>query len=187
MLKIKLLISCAADYRRLDLSSLIAVWLVVILIIPGCNYHLSGMNDDEQLFSPLLKNISVEGLPRYDEFRMQLKENILSYRMKVVAPQFATTRIIVKDKKIRQQAITVGDDAKAREYLLTLQLDFYIVVTDAETKKHQYPMQSIQSETTYAYYPQHVSISLNEKNRALTFLNQDLIFKLINYLHTLEV
>ena len=186
MLKIKSLISCAADCRRLDLSSLIVVWLVVILIIPGCNYRLSGMNGNEQPFSPSLKNISIEGLPRYDEFRTQLKENILSYRMKVVAPQSATTRIIVKDKRIRQQAITVGDDAKVREYLLTLQLDFYIVVTDAESKKHRHPIQSIQSETTYAYYPQHVSISLNEKKRALTFLNQELISKLINYLGTLE-
>ena len=181
MSKIKLSISCAAsNYRQRTLATLLA-GVMVSLIVTGCGYHLSGMNNKENLFSPLLKKISIEGLPRYDSFRIQLKKDILSYRIKVLRPEFATTRILVRDKKIEQQAITLGDDAKVREYLLIAKVDFYIAVAGSELKQEQ----SIQSEATYAYYPQHVSISANEKKRALDILYQDMSSKLINRIRTL--
>ena len=180
MSKIKLSILCAANsYQRRTLAILALV--LSSLIITGCGYHLSGMNNKENLFSPLLKKISIEGLPRYDLFRIQLKKDILSYRIKVVKPEFATTRILIKDKKIEQQAITLGDDAKVREYLLIAKVDFYIVVAGTELKQQQ----SIQSEATYTYYPQHVSISANEKKRALDILYQDMSSKLINRIRAL--
>ena len=181
MSKIKLSILCATNsYQRCTLVTILA-GVLSSLIFAGCGYHLSGTNNKENLFSPLLKKTSIEGLPKYDSFRMQLKEDILSYRIKVVEPEFATTRIVVKDKKIEQQAITLGDDAKVREYLLIAKVDFYIAVAGSELKQQQ----SIQSEATYAYYPQHVSISANEKKRALDILYQDMSSKLINRIRAL--
>ena len=178
MSKIKLLTLYAVDMRQRSFITAILSATVIALLTTSCGYRLSGINNEEQLFSPLLKSVSIEGIPRYDSFRMRLKENMLSYRMKVTAPEFATTQIIIKNKEFEQQAITIGDDAKVREYLLIARVDFYIITGDKGSKK-QYPMQSIQSEATYAYYPQHISISLNEKKRAINLLDQDLSSKLI--------
>ena len=158
MSKIKLLTSYAVDAYRFYFITTTSAGLIIALIVGGCSYGLSGANSDAQLFAPVLKNISIEGLPRYDTFRVRLKKDALSYRMEVVSAEFATTKIIVKNKKVKQQAITVGDDAKVREYLVTAHIDFFVIVVNNESPR-QYPLQSIQSETTYAYYPQHVSIA----------------------------
>ena len=184
MSKIKSLTSYAVDAYRLYFITTTSAGILIALIVGGCGYGLSGANSNEQLFAPVLKNISIEGLPRYDAFRVRLKKDALSYRMKVVAAEFATTKIIVKNKEIKQQTITIGDDAKVREYLVTAHIDFFVVIANNESPR-QYPLQSIQSETTYTYYPQHVSISLNEKERALALLNEDLSSKLINRLRIL--
>jgi len=154
------------------------------MLITSCGYRLSGSDNEAQLFSPLLKTISIEGAPRYDAFRMQLKSDLLGYRMKVVAPRSATAGIIIKNKQVKQHVITLGDDTKAREYLLMVRVNFEVVI-NADKAKQKYAMQSIQSATSYAYYPQHVSISANERKRALTFLNQDLSSKLIARLRVL--
>jgi len=151
----------------------------------GCGYRLSGLNNAEPLFSPQLKSVSIEGIARYDSFRMQLKEDVLAYRIKVVPAEFATTRIVIKDKSIEQQAITIGDDAKVREYLLIANIKFYLIINSDHAKQHRSNVQSIQSETSYAYYPQHVSISLNEKKRALDYLDKEMSASLINRLRVL--
>ena len=177
MSKTKLLTSYIANKKQRHFTATMLAGMILALLTTGCGYRLSDINNEGQLLSPLLKNISIEGVPRYDAFRMQLKEDLLSHQIKVVAAHSATT-IVVKNKEIEQQAITIGDDAKVREYLLIVRIDFYIITGGKESKK-QYPMQSIQSETTYAYYPQHISISLNEKKRAMNFLHQDLSSKLI--------
>ena len=180
MLKIKLSILCAASsYRRHILSTILA-GVVASLIVAGCGYHLSGTDDKEYLSSPLLKSVSIEGVPRYDTFRIQLERDLLSYQIKVVKPESATTKITIENKKIEQQAITLGDDAKVREYLLIAQLNFSVT-----TAERQYPAQSIQSETTYAYYPQQISISANEKKRALASLNRDMSLRLIDRIRAL--
>lgn len=150
----------------------------------GCGYHLSGTEQQgQQLFSSTLKKVAIEGLQRYDDFRVQLKRDLVSYRMQVVAPSLATARIIIKNKKIKQQVITIGDDAKAREYLLTFSIDFYVLADKENTTKMLLSERRLQSETTYLYYPQHISVSKNEKKRALAYLNQDLSRMLINRLH----
>ena len=158
--------------------------MIITTFIASCGYRLSGIDDEIQLFSPRLKNISIEGVPRYDAFRMQLKSDLLGYGMKVVEAQSATAGIIIKNQKIKQHAITIGDDAKAREYLLIAQVDFQ-VITNADEPKQKYAMQSIQSEASYAYYSRHVSISANERKRALASLNKDLSSKLIARLRVL--
>ena len=181
MSKIRLSISSVADIKhgwRFAITALVVA--IITLTITGCGYRLSGISGDEQLFSPLLKKMSIEGIPRYDPFRIQLKKDALSYRIKVIAKEYATTRIIIKNKEIKQYAITIGDDAKVREYLLLAKIDFSVAVGDSA-----HFVESIESETTYTYYPQHVSISLNEKKRALAFLNQDLSAKLIDRLRIL--
>ena len=184
MSKIKSLISCAVDEYRLRLSVAILLVTIVTALTASCGYRLSGVDSNAQLFSPLLKNISIEGAPKYDTFRMQLKSDLLGYRMNIVEPQSATAAIVIKNNEIKQHVLTIGDDAKVREYLLIAQVDFQ-VVTNTNKSKRQYAIQSVQSETSYAYYPQNLSISLNEKKRALAFLNQDLSSKLIARLRSL--
>ena len=184
MSKIRLLTLFAADEYRIRFAVTVFSVTIIATLITSCSYRLSGSDDGTQLFSPRLKNISIEGAPGYDAFRMQLKRDLLGYRMKVVAPRSATAGIIIKNKEVKQHAITLGDDAKVREYLLIARVDFQVVINDDKSKQ-EYAMQSIQSEASYTYYPQHVSISMNEKKRALTFLNQDLSSKLISRLRVL--
>lgn len=183
MLKTKLLTSCAVNRHRKKSLITLCFALIFSLVVTACGYRLSGIDDKEHLFSPLLKKVAIEGLPKYDAFRIQLKKDLLSYRMKVVTKESATARIIVKNKNIRQQAITIGDDAKVREYLLIANIDFYAAVPTASGEPKQSPVQSIQSETTYTYYPQHISVSLNEKKRALAFLYKDMSLKLIRQIN----
>ena len=184
MLRTRLLTLFAVEGYRLRFAITVFSLMIITTLITSCGYRLSGSDNDTQLFSPLLKNISIEGAPRYDAFRMQLKSDLLGYRMKVVDPQSATTGIIIKNKEIKQHAITLGDDAKVREYLLIAQVDFQVVM-NADKPKQKYAMQSIQSEASYAYYSEHISISSNEKKRALTSLNKDLSSKLIARLRVL--
>ncbi len=184
MSKIKLLTLCAVDEYRLRFIVKVFLIAIIATLIAGCSYKLSGIDNGAQLFSPRLKNIFIEGAPRYDAFRMQLKSDLLGYGMKVVESQSATAGIIIKNQKIKQHAITIGDDAKAREYLLIAQIDFQ-VVTNVNITKQKYAMQSIQSEASYAYYSRHISISANEKKRALASLNKDLSSKLIARLRVL--
>ncbi len=174
----------AADEYRIRFAVTVFSVAIITTLITSCGYRLSGSDNGTQLFSPLLKNISIEGAPRYDAFRMQLKRDLLGYRMKVVAPRSATAGIIIRNKEVKRHAITLGDDAKVREYLVIARVDFQVVV-NADKSKQEYAMQSVQSETSYAYYPQYVSISSNEKKRALTFINQDLSSKLIARLRVL--
>ncbi len=184
MSKIKLLTLCAVNEYRVRSAVAILSVTIAITLVASCSYRLSGSDDKAQLFSPLLKNISIEGAPRYDAFRIQLKNDLLGYGMKVVEPQSATAGIVIKNRKIKKHAITLGDDAKVREYLLIAQIDFQVVINIDESKQ-KYAMQSIQSEASYAYYPQNVSISMNEKKRALAFINQDLSSKLVARLRVL--
>ena len=178
MSRIKLSTLCAVDEYRLRFIVVVFSVAIITTLTVGCSYRLSGIDNEAQLFSSKLKNIFIEGAPRYDAFRMQLKSDLLGYGMKVVEAQSATAGIIIKNQKIKQHAITIGDDAKAREYLLVAQVDFQ-VVTNADKPKQKYAMQSIQSEASYAYYSRHISISANEKKRALASLNKDLSSKLI--------
>ena len=184
MSKIKSLTSCAVDEYCLRLIVAILSVTIITVLTASCGYRLSGTDTKTQLFSPLLKNVSIEGVPKYDTFRMQLKSDLLGYRMNIVQPQSATAAIVIKNNKIKQHALTIGDDAKVREYLLIARVDFQ-VVTSTNKSKQQYAIQSVQSETSYAHYPQNLSISLNEKKRALAFLNQDMSSKLISRLRSL--
>ena len=184
MSKIKLLTLCAVDKYRFRLIVMVLSVAIITTLIASCSYRLSGIDDEAQLFSPRLKNLFIEGVPRYDAFRIQLKRDLLGYGMKVVEAQSATAGIIIKNQKIKQHAITIGDDAKAREYLLIAEVDFQVVANGDEPKR-KYAMQSIQSEASYAYYSEHISISSNEKKRALTSLNKDLSSKLIARLRVL--
>ena len=184
MSKIKLLTLCAVDEYRLRSIMTLLLVAIITTLITSCSYRLSGIDDEVQSFSPRLKNIFIEGVPRYDQFRMQLKSDLLGYGMKVVESQSASAGVIIKNQKIKQHAITIGDDAKAREYLLIAQVDFQVVM-NADKPKQKYAMQSIQSEASYAYYSRYTSISANEKKRALASLNKDLSSKLIARLRVL--
>ena len=177
MFKIKLSTLCSST----------SAWVFTIVfasLLSSCGYHLSGTSehDSKQLFSPVLKKVAIEGLHRSDDFRVQLKKDLIAYRMRVVAPPHATARIIIKNRKIDQQVITIGDDAKAREYLLTSHINFSVLSGNGDTSKVLLSERQIQAETTYLYYPQHISISANEKKRAMTYLNQDLSRVLISRL-----
>ena len=175
---------CAVDGYHLRFIVMVFSAAIITILIASCSYRLSGIDDEAQLFSPRLKNIFIEGVPRYDAFRIQLKSDLLGYGMKVIESQSATAGIIIKNQEIKQHAITIGDDAKAREYLLIAQVDFE-VVTNADKPQQKYAMQSIQSEASYAYYSEHISISANENKRALASLNKDLSSKLIAKLRVL--
>ena len=184
MSKIKLLTLCAADDHYLRFITTFISAAVITMLIASCSYKLSGIDNEAQLFSPKLQNIFIEGVPRYDAFRVQLKSDLLGYGMKVVEAQSATAGVVIKNQEIRQHAITIGDDAKAREYLLIAKIDFQVVM-NADKLQQKYAMQSIQSEASYAYYSRHISISANEKKRALASLNKDLSSKLIARLRVL--
>jgi len=190
MLKTKLSTSCAAERGyRCALAALRAARcaaLLVLVLLGGCAYQLSGSDDTTYRFAPVLKNVSIEGVARYDAFRIQLKRDVLAYRIKVVPPELATTRIVIKDKNVERQTITLGDDAKVREYLLIASINFYLIVNDDNAEPRQSELQTIQSQTSYAYYPQHVSISRNERKRAVDSLNRAMSARLIDRLRVLQ-
>ena len=181
MFKIKLSTSCSSAIA-------LACAIAFVGLLSSCGYHLSGTSehDRKQSFSPALKKVALEGLYRFDDFRVQLKKDLSVYRLQVVASPHATARIVINARKTEQQVITIGNDAKAREYLLTSYVNFSVLSGEDDTLKVLLSERQIQAETTYLYYPQHISISANEKKRALTYLNQDLSRMLINRLHLIS-
>lgn len=130
----------------------------------SCGYHLAGGDTDRRVFSESLKRISVEGISSYDSLRRALIPVLRSYGFKISRPHSASARLIVLDKREKKTALVVGDDAKAREYLLTLSVRFIVRKShrgNGGGKSLLLKEQLVYAETSYIFDPDRVLSSDN--------------------------
>ncbi len=153
--------------RSLRLTALAALAAVFAAGLAGCGYHLSGHGEEqERLFSPILERVSIEGLGRYESFRKTLVITLRGYGVRVVAPSRASARLIFSARRERQRRSAVGDDAKAREHLLTVETTFSVVTTGKQPKT-LLPEQTVQAEATYLADPDRPLLTANEKRAVM--------------------
>ena len=149
--------------------------------VSACGYHLSGSTKSQaQPLASVLKQVSFEGLGKYDPFRQKLVFLLGSYGIRIMKPGSATARIIFLEKQTQENVVTVGDDAKAREYLLTVSMAFTVKAEGKNAERTLLEKQVIQATAPYIYDPNNLLVSENERRRALDDIENRLAQKLMD-------
>ena len=143
-----------------------------------------GGEDAGCLFSPVLKHISVEGLGRYESLRTTLVLMLRSYGIRVVSPQRASARLIFSDRRQRRQTGAVGDDVKAREYLLFSEVSFS-VVSGKEDAPILLPNRTVREQAAYLANPDRPLRDESERRTVTEDIERELCRKIILRLGTI--
>ena len=159
-------------------------WLSMLLMcsfITACGYHIAGSNSSTT--KPLalaFKHISLEGLGQYETLRHILVPLLRSYGMRVMKPESAIARLVLVEKRTKANVVAVGEDAKAREYLLTMNVVFQIKVKESERGNIILPEQLIQESAPYLYAPNDLLVSQNERKRAIEEVENKIAKKMVS-------
>ncbi len=153
--------------------------------LAGCGYQLSGHAEDRgRFFSPVLKRVSVEGLGRYESFRKTLVTALRGHGIRVVAPEQASARLIFSGKHERQRRSAIGDDAKAREYLLTTEVSFSVASGSGKSET-LLAEQSVRAEAAYLTDPDRPLLAASEKRTVMKDMEAELCRKILLRLATI--
>ncbi len=159
--------------------------LISGLILAGCGYQLSGYAEDRgRLFSPVLKRVSIEGLGRYESFRKTLVATLRGYGVRVTASGRASARLIFDGLRERRTRSAVGDDVKAREYLLTVEASFS-VASGGEQLETLLAAQSVRAEAVYLTDPDRPLLAASEKRAVMKDIEDELCRKVVLRLATI--
>ena len=151
----------------------------------GCGYRLAGTGGSQgRVFSPLLKRVSVEGLGRYQSFRKTLVAILRSYGIGVTSPWRASARLVFSEYTEHQKRAAVGDDVKAREYILTVEALFNVVST--EDSSAVLAGQTVRAEAAYLSDPDLPLLTASEKRAVLGDVENELCRKILLRLATLK-
>ena len=157
----------------------------LVAALSACGYHLAGSGDDQgRIFSPVLKRVSIEGLGRYESLRKTLVVTLHGYGVKVVSPARASARLIFSGRRERQRRSAVGDDVKAREYMLTVETSFS-VRSGGKKLDTLLPEQTVKAEAAYLTDPDRPLLSKNEKRTVAGDLEAELCRKIVLRLSTI--
>ncbi len=145
----------------------------------ACGYHLSGAQDSEKrIFDAILKQISVEGLGRYDPLYQHLISTLRSYGFQITGHDSALTRLTIEDKQIQKHAAVIGDEAKAREYLLTMIIRFNVRKAAKPDDILLYD-QTVRAETLYRHNPIELLTTENLRRDAEVRLEEEIVRNII--------
>ena len=149
-----------------------------VLLVAGCGYQLGtgAVHGNDSFVSASLSSMSLEGMKRYAPLRLALKSALHAHSIRVVAPDTAPVRLVVIGEKILQRPLVITGDAKSREYLLTVSVEFSVRGADDRMLLEK---QRVQSEEAYLYDNENPSTSVNERARTLQHIRRDLTRKII--------
>lgn len=157
--------------------------LLLATTLFACSYQLAGYGGNGgEVFSPILKRVSVEGLGRYDSFRQALVSTLRSHGIRVVSPRRASARLIFGDRKNWRKVSAVGDDVKSREYVMTAEVSFSVVSKDLRTLL---PGQSVQAQAAYLADPDHPLLDASERGEVMGDIELSLCRKIMHRLATI--
>ena len=145
----------------------------------ACGYRLGAGGHGARFVAPSLAKMSLEGVPRHAPLRAVLKSALRGHGVRVVAPGAASARLVLADEKIVRRLLAVGDDAKAREYLLGASVEFSVRAKDGRTLLAR---RRVHSESSYLYDDKNPSGSESERRRALEHVRRDLAHRIIERL-----
>lgn len=170
--------SCADVARRRTLAALCAV-AATAAAATACGYRLDAGGRGARFVAPSLARMSLEGLPRYAPLRVALKSALRGHGVRVVAPGAASAHLALGDENVMRRMLAVGDDAKAREYLLRATVEFSVRAEDGRTLIAK---QRVHSEGSYLYDDENPSGSESERRRTLEHVRRDLARRIIGRL-----
>lgn len=157
----------------------------LVSALSACGYQLAGLGEDRgRFFSPMLKQVSIEGLGRYESLRKTLVVTLHGYGVEVVSPGRASARLVFSEKRERQRRSAVGDDVKAREYLLTAETAFS-VRSGGEKPDTLLPEQTVRAEAVYLTDPNRPLLAANERRTVAKDLEAELCRKIVLRLATI--
>ena len=166
------------NYSILWLAKLLLV-CALSLALTTCGYRLSGNTPSQgKLFNPILKNISLQGLKRYNPLRKTIKKHLQSYQIKVTSPTAQTADIIITDLSVSDKNMVIGDYARSRERLLVLIATFNLRY-DGQLimQEHQ-----LRAEDTYLYQSNNPQYNESERKKLLKVLYQTIAQLLVDRL-----
>ena len=154
------------------------------MALVACGYHLSGTQKGEsKMFSARIKQISIDGIGRYDPLRQNLVSALRPYGFEVVQHSNASVHLIVENKDIRQTAAVIGNEAKVREYLLTMTVQFKVLAR--EKSEVLLKNQTARAETFFRHDATEILISANLQRSAEARLEEQITRDIINRLATI--
>ena len=171
--------------RVLSLACTVMVAAALLSQLAACGYRLSGHSEEQKHpFSAVLKRVSIEGLGQYEPFRKTLITSLRGYGIKTVVPGHASARLLFSDLSEGQRRSAVGDDVKAREYLLTLTASFNVIAAGKRSGT-LLPEQSVRAEVAYLTTPNRPLLAASEKRTVMKDLEAELCRKIILRLATI--
>ena len=171
--------------RFLPVSCAVLAVILLLAQMTACGYRLSGHTEEQRRpFAAALQRVSIEGVGRYEPLRKTLVAMLRGYGIRTAAPGRASARLIFSDYDQEQRRSAVGDDVKAREYLLRLSASFSVVGTGKRAVT-LLPEQLVRAEAGYLTTPDRPLLAANEKRVVMKDLEAELCRKIILRLATI--
>lgn len=99
------------------------LWLLGMLFLAGCGFHLKGF----QQSSPVLDGIYIEGGESRRTLAGQLKQELMLSGSQVMSsPEEARFVVRIKRENFTQKVVSVDSNGKVLEYALTLETEFSV-------------------------------------------------------------
>ena len=167
--------------RRVACSALASAIAAIGFQLAGCGYRLGGAGGDRGLiFRPAPAGVAIEGLGRYESFRKRLVTTLRDYGVRIVSPRNASARLVFSGYDVRRRLSVVGDDAKAREYLLTAEVSFSVV--SVEGSEVLLPERVVRAEAAYLAEPARPLLTASERRAVMNDVEAELCRKIVQRL-----
>ena len=110
-------------------SALISLLAITMAILPGgCGFHLQ----DKSELPPEMKQTSLEIQNPYSPFARRLSILLEQSGARIVETEFASAILEIPVNVVRKEILTIGDNARVREYRVHHTVRFRLVNMDGE-------------------------------------------------------
>jgi LPS-assembly lipoprotein len=101
----------------------------MLLALPGCGFHLPG----QAALPAEMDRVRLEIQDPYGQFARRLLILLEQSGVTVVEDDSANSLLLVPLNRVRKEILTIGDNARVREYRLRHSIEFSLVTPDGAT------------------------------------------------------
>ena len=151
-----------------------------LLLLAACDYAPAGIAaSTQQRWPEQLQRLSLTGLQRYDPLYQSLRAELRAYGIRLVPLSAATAHLSIVDKQEAARTISYDQQAKSREQLLSLRIDFLV---SSPAGQVMLARQTVAAEAVYLYNADRYLASHNEKKMVMQELHRHLSRQLLRRL-----
>jgi len=134
-----------------------------VLGASGCGFHLQG----QEALPPEMATTRLEVQNPYSPFARRMRILLEQNRVRVVEGAEATAVLDIPVNDVRTEVLTIGDNARVREYRVRHVVEFRLLTADG---RELVPMQRLEQARTISFDEQNILASTREQE----FLRSDL-------------